>query len=289
MIKIADEIVPPERANTSDPIGKDIANKLSLSSKIYKYDSIEQLEFEINLRLNIISSARQLNKSRFSFATFRESYCNSAFWNRTEEGGFRLKDGIKPSDAIKDMYIHSWKYGTECATAMVVVFYKAILNMYPEELFNDMFADIYLMNWGYLDKDLGISSFDEAGDFLPGDCRYFRNPDVNPEKPQWQGENVIDMGDGTYYGHGTGIRTAEKIITFLNKLRKAGATQSAYLLDSVTRPYFKYLGSRYLKYNADQQRRNMYRGHEYCRNCSAAKGYPFMLPVFERDDLDAGM
>jgi ubiquitin len=77
------------------------------------------------------------------------------------------------------------------------------------------------MNWHY-DRDLGVVYSQGPGDFFPGDCRYFKNPDVNPETPQWQGENVIDLNDGKYYGHGIGIRTADEIINALNERRKEG-------------------------------------------------------------------
>ena len=58
---------------------------------------------------------------------------------RTEEGGFLLKDGVKPSEAIKDIFVNSSLYGTECATAMVIVFYGAIVNVFPEEVFDRVF------------------------------------------------------------------------------------------------------------------------------------------------------
>ena len=56
-------------------------------------------------------------------------------------------------------------------------------------------------------------------DYLPGDCRYFNNPDVDPLTPEWQGENAIDLSGGMYYGHGIGIKTADKIIEILNHNR----------------------------------------------------------------------
>ena len=58
------------------------------------------------------------------FATFRKSKCNLDFWNRTDEGGFVLKDGVKASEAIHDIFANSPKYATECATAMMIVYIK---------------------------------------------------------------------------------------------------------------------------------------------------------------------
>ncbi len=230
-------------------ISKKIIEQLSSSEENYNYASINQLLFEINLRNSIINASKALNKSRLQFTTFRESKCNPEFWDRTEEGGFLLKAGVKPSDAISDIYKNGSLYGTECATAIVIVFYKGILDIYPEELFNEMFSDIYLMNWLHLDKDLGVKYFSDLTDYLPGDCRYFDNPDVNPLTPELQGLNVIDLGNGTYYGHDTGIKKADQIIKILNHHRKEDATESAFLVDSATRPNFKYLYKRYKEYN----------------------------------------
>lgn len=252
MIKISGEIIDPS-AIISDyrpnSIEVEIINILSSSEEVYEYDSIDQFKFELSMRLSIISASRELNASNFSFRIFRKSICNPEYWNRTDQGGFLLKEGVKPSDGINDIYINSSLYGTECATAMVIVFYKALVNIYPEELFNKMFPNIHLMNWHYMDRDLGIGYYEDLEDYLPGDCRYFKNPDVDPLTPEWQGENAIDLGDGTYYGHGIGIETSDEIIDALNDFRIEGSTVSAYLLDSATRPGFKYLANRYLKYN----------------------------------------
>ena len=69
------------------------------------------------------------------------------------------------------------------------------------------------MNWQYLDKSLGIVSLPQVKDYFLGDCRYIKNPDVDPLKPEWQGENIIELEDEKYYGHGVGIKTIEKFIS----------------------------------------------------------------------------
>lgn len=254
MIKISGDIIDPQSIISEYPtnsIEAKVINILSSSEKTYSYDSLDQLKFELSLRASIVTASRELNDSYFSFKVFRKSECNPEYWNRTNEGGFLLKEGVKPSEGIKDIYINSSMYGNECATAMVIVFYKALVDIYPEELFNKMFPNIHLMNWHYIDRDLKIRYYEDQEDYLPGDCRYFKNPDVNPMTPEWQGENVIDLGDGTYYGHGIGIETGEEMISALNDYRKEGSETSAYLLDSATRPGFKYLADRYIKFVAE--------------------------------------
>ncbi len=226
---------------TPDSIQMKAYKILSSSERAYAYDSFEQLDFELGMRSNTVKASIDLDRSSFSFRVFRKSYCNPVFWERTNEGGFRLKENAVPSDAINDIYKNSSKYGTECATAMVIVFYKGLLDTYPEVLFNELFKSIYLMDWQQLDANIDINSYIDVIDYLPGDCRYFKNPDVDPVTPEWQGENVIDLSDGYYYGHGIGIGTREKMIRVLNEYRKAGSTTTAYLLDMATRPNYMQL------------------------------------------------
>ncbi len=251
MIKIAGKIITPdniENQSDLDPVQNKILDILHNSDYTYQYSSLEDLKFELILRLNIINASKSLYKSGMDFRVFRESKCNEKFWSRTEEGGFKLKEEVKPSDAIDDIFNNGRKYGTECATAIVIIYYKAVLEIYPEELFNMMFSNIVLMNWHYIDSDLDVRNYIDIADYLPGDCRYFKNPDVDPATPEWQGENAIDLGNGKYYGHGIGIKTGEEIIEDLNENRKEDATQSAYLMESATRPNINYLSYRYYSY-----------------------------------------
>jgi protein-glutamine gamma-glutamyltransferase len=124
-----------------------------------------------------------------------------------------------------------------------------MLRVFSGSTFNRLYSDIYLMNWQHIDRDLAIQDSSSAADQLPGDARYFINPDVNPVTPEWQGENVFYLGNGQYYGHGIGIADADTIIRALNNARKPRATRSAYLLDSVKRQNYAFL------YNVKQQER----------------------------------
>lgn len=231
---------------------------LSESEEIYEYSSVEQLRFELNLRASIVKASKELYRSGMAFRVFRKSTCNEKFWNRTQEGGFLLKDGVKPSDAIKDIFINGSMYGTECATAIVIVYYKAVLNIYPSELFDQTFPNIHLMNWHYVNRNLRVFSYRDQADYLPGDCMYFKNPDVDPLTPHWQGENAIDLGNGLYYGHGIGIKTGEQIIQVLNRFRREDATETAYLMNSATRPLFNHLAKIYYNFTPDTSVSNYY-------------------------------
>lgn len=243
-----------------------IVEQLTSSKDVYRYDSLNQLNFAIKLRANIVGAARELDGNDMSFTTFRESKCNTDYWQRTDEGGFLLKEGIKPSDAIKDIFINSSEYGTECATAIVIIYYRALVNILPEELFNEMFPSIYLLDWQYINENLYIEQYDNVTEFFPGDCQYFKNPDVNPATPEWQGENVINLGNGTYFGHGIGIKSANGIIRALNENRKRGATESAFLTDSATRLNSKQIFDKYDSFISTMQIKRCREIHRSYRN-----------------------
>jgi protein-glutamine gamma-glutamyltransferase len=248
MIKILGEVITPNNIVSQyepNSVGRKIIEMLHLSKKVYQYNSLNELKFEVDLRINIIKASRELNNSGIAFRVFEEAKCNEKYWVLTDEGGFLLKKDANPVEAIKDIFVNGRKYGTECATAIVIVYYKALADMLPENLFNELFPSIQLMDWKYLDEDMDLKHYAKLTDYLPGDCRYFDNPDVDPETPQWQGENAIDLGDGTYYGHGIGIKSAEGIIEVLNRRRKQGAKEEARLMDSATRPNFKYLADKF--------------------------------------------
>jgi protein-glutamine gamma-glutamyltransferase len=206
---------------------------------INRYPTAQPLNFEMKLRAAIMESAKQLNQSAVTYAVFEKSYCNKQYWDLQQDGGFKLKPQALPSEAIQDIYINGSQYAFECATAMVIVFYKAVLQSINEDDFNRLYADILLWDWQY-DKDLGIVT-QETDQFIPGDVLYFKNPQVDPANPEWQGENAVYLDTNRYYGHGIGIKSAEEMIAALNANRIPNATESAYLLNQATRPGFQYL------------------------------------------------
>jgi protein-glutamine gamma-glutamyltransferase len=213
------------------------------STENYRCETQAQLQFELSLRREIVEAALALSRSGLRFAVFHKSKCNADFWSRTGNGGFELKRGASAFAAIRDIFENGRKYATECATAMVIVYYGALTRLWSEQSFNRLFPSIYLMNWHRLDPLLAETGTPRwATDILLGDRCYFRNPQVDPEASYLQGENVIVLPDGRYYGHGVGITTGEQILRMLNAHRIEGATEYAYFMEnSAARPSFKRL------------------------------------------------
>lgn len=227
---------------SADSIENQILETMNSSNERYSYTNLNQLKFELGLRKNIVRSAVALSESGFNFAGFADSKVNPTYWNRDSIGGFRLKSGVTPSDAINDIYTNGNKYATECATAIMIIYYKALIDSYGEEIFNQVFNKIYLMDWNGEEPLLRDATTPKpVGDILLGDRVYFNNPDFNPQTPEWRGENAIVLPDSLYYGHGIGVHNADTIIAELNRQRKPNATQSAYLPKSAGRPDFKKL------------------------------------------------
>ncbi|TDF96139.1 protein-glutamine gamma-glutamyltransferase [Paenibacillus piri] len=209
------------------------------SSFEQQYDSMDEFLFELHMRGRVVEAARLLNKSGIQFAGFKNTRCNDAFWTITEYGGIQLKDGVAPRDAINDIFRNGSKYAIECATAIVIILYKAVLDSINPEQFDRLFADLLLFDWHY-NSNLRILRRSNVQQAEAGDVLYFENPDFSPKTPWWRGENVILLENGKYYGHGLGIRSGSEMIAALNKYRVPDSNKSAYLSDSYEQLYFNY-------------------------------------------------
>lgn len=221
---------------------KQILADIQRSPVTYNYNSMEELIFELRLRAGTIKSALDLGKSGATFATLRKSKANPMFWIRTEQGGFQQRPGVAPADAIRDIFYNGRLYAFECASAVIIILYKAVLDLIGDELFNRYFNNLLLMTTN-TDRDLGLTTIKTTTEMFPGDILYFNNPDYDRNKPEWAGENVIKVGKNAYFGHGIGVNPAEGIIAELNRLRRRWPRRSAYLLDQATHPNYAYLYS----------------------------------------------
>jgi protein-glutamine gamma-glutamyltransferase len=203
------------------------------SPEMFSYPSMNELRFEINMRKNIMESAREMNGSQATFTIFENARCNPAYWTLTSAGGFLLRPDVRSSDAILDIYRNGSLYGFECATAIIIIYYHAILKSIGRQRFDANFQNIYLYSW-HTGRDLEIQ-YIYSNHILPGDVVYFNNPEFHPYASWYRGLNAVVLNDGTFFGHGFSIRPAEEIIELFNTQRSPGSTQSAYLENLITR------------------------------------------------------
>lgn len=221
-------------------VEREIVDMKQRSPVNYVYESPAALAFELATRNYIVNAAVRMNDSGAEFASFESTRGNPMFWTRTRKGGLQLNPGVRPSDAINDIFINGRMYAFECAMATVIILYKGVLDAVGPDVFNTHFTDLLLYDWHY-DSDLQLTVINNREEAYPGDVQYFKNPDYSPYKPEWQGENVIVLSNGAFYGHGLGITSGEEIIASLNEERIPGSMQSAYLLDETFHPGFEHL------------------------------------------------
>ncbi|ANS73313.1 hypothetical protein AWM70_00870 [Paenibacillus yonginensis] len=221
------------------PWEQNVLNMKQSSSVTYTYSSAEALVFELKMRKSIVDAATDLYRSGASFADFNRSRCNPRYWTRTRLGGFQLRNDVLPSDGINDIFQNGRMYGFECATAIVLVMYKAILDTVGPTAFNTYFPNLLLFTW-YYDNDLQFNRV-QLPDVYPGDALYFNNPDFNPARPGWRGENVIMLERNLYFGHGPGILPAEAMLAILNANRIPGSMTPAYVLKDALALNFEHI------------------------------------------------
>lgn len=209
--------------------------------------SVQKLDAALKDRLQIeaalVDACYAMNEHPHDFAVIKDQTFNSDMWKADAAGGgtFDVKPGVKPSDAVADIINHPDKYKMECATAMVMVYYTAMLNMMGPDHFNKVMGNnLHIGPWSYeqtLSRNLkytgGETEAPADRQLMPGDYTYFKNWDVSDSAKAggWQGENVIYLGDGKYFGHPFGVTDGKTIVDYLNNNRNTGSTHSASLLE----------------------------------------------------------
>ncbi|OCT15396.1 hypothetical protein A8709_15050 [Paenibacillus pectinilyticus] len=218
-----------------------IYHKKQNSPYAYRYDSVDTLLFELYMRNQIAESSKALSKSGVYFADFKNSQCNRAYWHITEHGRFRLKRGVAPQVAIKDIFTNGTSYAFECSMAVIVVLYKAIAESIEPLHFDKLFSNLLLFD-GQSNRNLHLIDRTVVEEAVMGDIIYFENPEFEPAIPWGKGENVVMMENGNYYGHGygLGIASEQDVITVLNKHRKPESTLSAFRTDRYVHPDFSF-------------------------------------------------
>ncbi|MFO0729021.1 MAG: hypothetical protein U1E65_34900 [Myxococcota bacterium] len=209
----------------------------------------------------MIDAAEKMHGAGISFQLIKNHKANPDFWTvESYSGTLTLKPGVKPSDALNDMIAHGDKYGFECATGLVATYYQAMLDILGPKDFDRIATDLRIGPWDMEDDlsrlmiethpDGGYNSevsLKDQGKLLPGGYYYFRNWDVTDEARArgWQGENVIYLGEGKFYGHGIGMGPGSDFVTKLkNESKPDGKTPSLLNLH-------RYLSTDVLKLDLD--------------------------------------
>ncbi len=182
------------------------------------------------LQLAIVKAAKDFWNAGVDFSgKWNTDRVNDQFWWKNYSGKMGVRMGQSPSEAITDIFKHGDKYAFECATATMVILHKAILDVVGPKDFDAKFDHFKLFRWQIKDADfLAAEKVGQLPGYQPGDHTYFKNPQFDPSNSAFQGENVIYLGDGQYFGHGIGLVSEQELVNDLNDLRAPNATKSAY-------------------------------------------------------------
>lgn len=197
---------------------------------------------EIAFRARVVTAAKELAASGASFAGSADGdRVNQKLWTMGFGGRMQVRkflaDGElgRPSAALRDIFDNGHQYGFECATAMMVIYHKAILDHVGDDAFDAMFTEprhLAFFRWSIEDDDfLDVKKLvHKPTPLMPGSHYYYTNPDASAENSAFGGENVLYLGDGQFYAHGivgssgTYLVTEQDIMDTLSALRRPGAT-----------------------------------------------------------------
>ncbi|MDP2339955.1 MAG: hypothetical protein Q8O67_03270 [Deltaproteobacteria bacterium] len=197
---------------------------------------------DIAFRAHVVKAAKDLAASGASFSGAAGSdKVNKDFWTMGFGGRMQVRkwmpDGSigKPSTALRDLFQQGNKYGFECATAMMVIYHKAILDHVGDAAFDKMFSEpknLAFFRWEIEDQDyVDVKKLvHKPMPLSPGSHYYYENPAASTENSAFGGENVMYLGDGQFYAHGiigasgSYLVTEKEIVATLSSLREAGAT-----------------------------------------------------------------
>lgn len=209
--------------------------------------NIESALFDrVRIGAAMIGAGEAMGAAKHEFALIKDHTFNDKYWTPEGNGTFKLKPGVKPSEAFDDIFKNPSKYKFECATGLVVLQYKAMRDLLGKDDFDRVFSGLRVGPWqtdaGY-DKHVKFeggsteATPERRGEVRAGDYGYFKNWDVSDDarKRGWQGENVVFLGEVNgermFFGHPFGIASEKKIVDYLNSERNAGSTRSASYLD----------------------------------------------------------
>lgn len=243
---IADEMISGKNtlfdANFDGKIdAKDLVFTTSDSGKVTVKEIGQKLSNEVKIATAMADASYNLDSAGVSFQLIKNHKANPDFWTIGHRGTLVLKPGVSPSDALKDVLENPGKYGYECATGLVMVYYQAMLDVLGPKDFDAIAKDLRIGPWDMendLDRALishrpnaGKGTETDLGEYklTPGHYYYFRNWDVTDDARArgWQGENVIYLGGGQFYGHGIGLGSADIFVSKLaSEMKEGGKTPS---------------------------------------------------------------
>jgi len=132
-----------------------------------------------------------------------------SFWNGSTPKG-------SPYDAVHDIWNHPDQYRLGCFRATSAVFGYGISQAIGRHKFNTLWGQGRLEEIS-LNKGL-VRQQDHSpkDDWIPGDWGYVRNTGTTHPPAGLEGENIVYLGNGKYWGFPGGIKSLNQ---WINKVR----------------------------------------------------------------------
>lgn len=196
------------------------------------------IQKEDNLRSNIKAAMKQAESAINYLRDGDEHSCgtsllDSRYWETCystytynnvdycSPKGWKVVKGKKTSEAIKSIFAATTPNFMECKSTLVVVYYKAILDTFGDEVFNKAFPNLFI-SWNdklhleTLTLEKNPLLLEEGALLLEeGDWVYFEGHPgydaVMGNSGLGRGENTIYMGNDKYSGLGCEEKTEEEL------------------------------------------------------------------------------
>jgi RHS repeat-associated protein len=191
------------------------------SKTTYKYTD-QSIIAEMEFRDALLAAADKVKKSGLGFAAAGEVGKDVKGWEGVKDGiRFKKGSGLTASKAIEELFNQAKDVKLDCANGGILVFYEALRSYLGDERFDKLFVGERQLDIAQANSTrlfwLDLKKYD---DYLPGDWRYFSNPNLDPKESRaWQGFNAIQAGKeatGKFIAHPGFELTAQETIDKLN-------------------------------------------------------------------------
>jgi hypothetical protein len=170
------------------------------------------------LEQSLIDAAKALAEASPRFAFPEGAVFPSMYWEREPhsvpaDGRFHVRDGIRGSVALRDLFEHPLDYSLDARMAVQVVYFKALLSLLGDGAFDSHFAPLTLssrIGMGPPHSEAALAEW-SASNLAP---RVALSPDA------WPGSTLIYLGKSPrgkrlFYGHPFGITTDASMNRYL--------------------------------------------------------------------------
>jgi protein-glutamine gamma-glutamyltransferase len=150
-----------------------------------------------------------------------DQYLDPNCFDKTGWVTFRIKPGVKPSDAVDCIFRYGSGAKMECLSVMSAIYYRAILEAIGPDEFNKRFKDNMVISQHSPVFKL-VYRKPPGEPLKPGDWVYvkghpnYHDPEMNKalgpgNSGYWQGENAVVESDGTLSGLGLENETLDEM------------------------------------------------------------------------------